>query len=209
MSTDATTASRVRRRGGPSKGDQREAAIVDATRRLLATKSVDELTVDAIAKAAGVSRTAFYFYFPTKQAVVAALLDGLWDQFGGTYGWLSTTGIDRAALLEHHRLVADVWREHLPVLSCTTGPSLDYPPLLDWADRARDRFVNGLAVKILRDRAAGVAPDGVDAHALAQMVFDLRDARMRVIATLGGAGFEQALADLTEGVLRVLYGAVD
>ncbi|GAA3549131.1 hypothetical protein GCM10022263_40070 [Nocardioides daeguensis] len=183
-------------------------AIVDAARGLLATKSVDELTVDAIAKAAGVSRTAFYFYFPTKQAVVAALLDELWDQFGGTYGWLDTTGVDRAALLEHHRLVAGVWRGHLSVLACTTGPSLDYPPLIEWADRARGRFVDGLAAKILRDRADGVAPEGVDARALAQMVFDLRDARMRVLATVGEAEIEQGLADLTEGVLRLLYGAV-
>ncbi|GAA4083748.1 TetR/AcrR family transcriptional regulator [Nocardioides kongjuensis] len=208
MSTDATTAGPVRRRGGPSKGDQREAAIVDATRRLLATKSVNELTVDAIAKAAGVSRTAFYFYFPTKQAVVADLLDGLWDRFGDSYGWLDTTGADRAALREHHRLVAEVWREHASILSCTTGPSLDYQPLLEWADRARARFVDGLAAKVLRDRAEGVAPGGVDAPALAQMVFDLRDARMRVVASADEAEVEQLLADLTEGVLRLLYGVV-
>jgi AcrR family transcriptional regulator len=208
MSTETAPTAPVRRRGGPSKGDQREAAIVDATRRLLGTKSVNELTVDAIAKAAGVSRTAFYFYFPTKQAVVADLLDGLWDRFGDSYGWLDTTGTDRDALLEHHRLVADVWCEHASILSCTTGPSLDYQPLLEWADRARARFVDGLAAKILRDRAAGLAPDGVEAHALAQMVFDLRDARMRVVATLDRADVEQTLADLTEGVLRLLYGAV-
>ena len=208
MSTETTAAAPVRRRGGPTKGDRREAAIGDATRRLLATTSVNELTVDAIAKAAGVSRTAFYFYFPTKQAVVADLLDGLWERFGDSYAWLDTTGRDRAALLDHHRLVADVWREHAAILSCTAGPSLDYQPLLEWADRARARFVDALAAKILRDRAEGVAPDGVDARALAQMVFELRDARMRVLATTQDTEVDQALADLTEGVLRLLYGVV-
>ncbi|HWU20390.1 MAG TPA: TetR/AcrR family transcriptional regulator [Nocardioides sp.] len=195
----------VRRRGGPTKGDQREHAILEATRTLLAGRNVNELTIDAIAKAAGVSRTAFYFYFPTKQAVVAALLDGLWEQFGSTHGWFDSEGADRAGLLEHHHLVARVWHEHLPILTCTTG-AVEYEPLIEWVERARTRLVTGLATKIQRDQDAGIAPTGVGATALAEMIADLRESRMRAIAELRGAAYDAGVADLTEVVLRIIYG---
>ncbi|GAB3856192.1 hypothetical protein GCM10028801_12970 [Nocardioides maradonensis] len=197
----------VRRRGGPTKGDQREQAIVEATRQLLAERSVNDLTIDAIAKAAGVSRTAFYFYFPTKQAVVAALLDGLWEQFGSTHGWFDSEGADRAGLLEHHHLVAAVWREHLPILTCTTG-AVEYEPLLDWVERAHTRLVTGLAAKIERDQSSGAAPTGLSPTALAEMISDLRDSRLRAIAQLRGKAYDAAVADLTEVVLRMIYGTV-
>ncbi len=196
----------VRRRGGPTKGDQREAAILEATRDLLADRSISDLTIDAIAKAAGVSRTAFYFYFPTKQAVLAAMLDGLWDQFGATHGWLASDGLDRDALLEHHRQVAQVWREHGAILTCTYSGTVDYEPVIDWVHRARGRLLDGLAEKIARDQAAGVALRGVEPPALAEMVVALRDARFRDIAGLPGAAREQALADLTDVVIRMVYG---
>jgi len=196
---------RVRRRGGPSKGDQREAQILAATRELLTDRGVNDLTIDAIAKAAGVSRTAFYFYFPTKQAVVAALLDGLWEQFGRTHGWFDSTGPDRAGLREHHRQVAEVWREHHATLTCTTG-FVDYEPLVDWVDRAHARFVAGLAAKVERDRRDGLAPAGPEPMAMAELVSDLRDARFRVIAQQTGAAFDRMVDDLTEVVLRMVYG---
>lgn len=201
-----TETARVRRRGGPTKGDQREAAILEATRDLLSERSMTDLTIDAIAKTAGVSRTAFYFYFPTKQAVLAALLDGLWDQFGATHGWLASDGLDREALLEHHHQVARVWQEHGAILTCTYSGTVDYEPIIDWVHRARGRLLGGLATKIARDQAAGVALRGVEPAALAEMVVALRDARFREIAALRGVARERALADLTDVIIRIVYG---
>ncbi|MDO7867970.1 TetR/AcrR family transcriptional regulator [Nocardioides jiangxiensis] len=204
MTTETTTP--VRRRGGPTKGDQREAQILEAARGLLSDRSVNDLTVDAIAKAAGVSRTAFYFYFPTKHAVVAAMLDGLWEEFGTTHAWLASTGPAPADLREHHRQTAAVWQEHREILTCTMGP-VGYEPLVEWVEKARARYDQALAAKIRRDRAAGLATDGIDADALADMVSDLRTARFRVMARLTGAELEKGLDELTEVVLRMVYGS--
>lgn len=203
MTTETTTP--VRRRGGPTKGDQREARILEATRALLGERSAGDLTVDAIAKAAGVTRTAFYFYFPTKHAVVAALLAELWDDFGASHGWFASSGPDRAGLREQHRIVAEVWQRHKEILVCARG-SVEYEPVLEWADRLHERFVAGVAGKIDRDRDAGLAPDGVPAEALAAMVWDVRDARFRAMTELPEAERERALDELTEVVLRMLYG---
>ncbi|WP_252841679.1 TetR/AcrR family transcriptional regulator [Actinoallomurus purpureus] len=197
----------VRRRAGQSKGDQREAQILEATRALLTDRGVNDLTIDGIAGAAGISRTTFYFYFPTKQAVVMALLEGLWDQFSATYQWLESSGPDATGLREHHRLAAEVWRDHRSILRCTTG-ALDYEPLVEWTERAHERFVTGLAAKIERDQAVGAAPLGVAPRALAEIVSDLRDKRFPDLAVRSGKSLEQGLEDLTEVVLRIVYGTV-
>ena len=51
-----------------------EEAILDAARAALAEKGFDALTMDSIARKAFVSRTAVYFYFPNKRAVVDRLI---------------------------------------------------------------------------------------------------------------------------------------
>jgi AcrR family transcriptional regulator len=65
---------RGRRTSRPS-GDDREAAILQTAERLLAERLLSEISVDDLAKGAGISRPTFYFYFPSKDAVLLTLLD--------------------------------------------------------------------------------------------------------------------------------------
>ena len=62
-----------RRRGRPSKGDLKEAAILDTAWHLLAEKPVTAITIEELAAGAGISRSSFYFYFDSRDAVVRAL----------------------------------------------------------------------------------------------------------------------------------------
>ncbi len=75
-SSSTTRAPRGRRAARPS-GDDREAAILATARQLLETKKFADISVDDLAKGAGISRPTFYFYFPSKDAVVLSLLDPL------------------------------------------------------------------------------------------------------------------------------------
>src|SRR3954466_140329 len=70
--TDA--APRGRRPARPS-GDDRELAILATAERLLAERTLSAVSVDALARGAGISRPTFYFYFPSKDAVLLTLLD--------------------------------------------------------------------------------------------------------------------------------------
>lgn len=70
----ATQASRGRRSARPS-GDDRELAILTTAERLLEDRPLTEISVDDLAKGAGISRPTFYFYFPSKEAVLLTLLD--------------------------------------------------------------------------------------------------------------------------------------
>ncbi|BBA95287.1 putative transcriptional regulator [Actinacidiphila reveromycinica] len=202
-----TTGGTVRRRDRPSKGALREERILDATRRLVTERSMADITIDDIAAAAGISRTSFYFYFPTKQAVLAALMEQVWERFGQTHGWFASSGPTRADLLDQLRRVAEMWQENSKVLACAMpgGFAVGYRPLEEFVGRAKQRFVDGLAEKIRRDRAAGLAPEGVDAAVLARMVAVVRDHRISEITDLPEEQREGALDELATVVLRMIY----
>jgi AcrR family transcriptional regulator len=67
-------AARGRRATRPS-GDDRELAILDTATRLLEQRPLHEISVDDLAKGAGISRPTFYFYFPSKDAVLMTLVE--------------------------------------------------------------------------------------------------------------------------------------
>src|ERR1700689_2715879 len=63
------------RRASRASGDERERAIMQTAEQLLEEPSLSEISVDDLARGAGISRSAFYFYFPSKAAVVLTLVD--------------------------------------------------------------------------------------------------------------------------------------
>jgi TetR/AcrR family transcriptional regulator, ethionamide resistance regulator len=70
----STRAPRGRRSTRPS-GDDREQAILATAQRLLEERAFADISVDDLAKGAGLSRPTFYFYFKSKEAVLLSLLE--------------------------------------------------------------------------------------------------------------------------------------
>src|SRR5215212_8486488 len=68
------TSARGRRAARPS-GDDRELAILATAERLLGERPLSAISVDDLARGAGISRPTFYFYFRSKDAVLLTLLD--------------------------------------------------------------------------------------------------------------------------------------
>jgi AcrR family transcriptional regulator len=56
-------------------GDDREQAILATAERLLEERALADISVDDLAKGAGISRPTFYFYFKSKEAVLLTLLE--------------------------------------------------------------------------------------------------------------------------------------
>ena len=71
--TDARPA-RGRRTRRPT-GDDRERTILETAEHLLEERPIHEISVDDLARGAGISRPTFYFYFPSKEAVLLTLLE--------------------------------------------------------------------------------------------------------------------------------------
>src|SRR5690625_4975585 len=73
-----TAANQIRthgRRPARPTGDDREAAILATAERLLEQKPLADISVDDLARGAGISRPTFYFYFKSKDAVLLSLLE--------------------------------------------------------------------------------------------------------------------------------------
>lgn len=66
--------SRGRRTSRPS-GDDRQSAILETAERLLGERGFHCISIDDLARGAGISRSSFYFYFASKEAVLLTLLD--------------------------------------------------------------------------------------------------------------------------------------
>jgi TetR/AcrR family transcriptional regulator, ethionamide resistance regulator len=74
--SSSTRGRRVRR----TTGDDREHAILATFEQLLAERSLHEISVDDLARGAGISRPTFYFYFSSKDAVLLTLLDRMVEE---------------------------------------------------------------------------------------------------------------------------------
>lgn len=81
-------ASRGRRTSRPS-GDDRELAILATAERLLEERPLVEISVDDLARGAGISRPTFYFYFPSKEAVLLTLFDRMMQEADTTFDGLA------------------------------------------------------------------------------------------------------------------------
>lgn len=56
--------------------DERRAEIIETARRLFAEQGFAATKISAIARDMGVSQGVFYYYFPSKEAVVDAIVEG-------------------------------------------------------------------------------------------------------------------------------------
>jgi len=70
--TDSAESARLARRERRRNRSRQE--ILDATREVLLRDGIGALTLDAVARQVGVSKTALYYYFPSKDALLFELL---------------------------------------------------------------------------------------------------------------------------------------
>ncbi len=54
--------------------------ILDALQHLLESKEIQEITVSEIAKTAGIGKGSIYYYFPSKEAILEALIQRNYEQ---------------------------------------------------------------------------------------------------------------------------------
>jgi TetR/AcrR family transcriptional regulator, ethionamide resistance regulator len=192
--------------------DARE-AILNATEALLANTALQDLSVAQIIAEAGISRATFYFYFGSKFAVVAALVQqSIEEIYAAAQPTLrSDPGPARiAALRQRIDNSADVWDTHRPVLGATVENWQVYPELgALWLEMIGG-LTNAITAEIVHERALGNCPPGPDARALAALLAWTTE---RCLYLLGKeymvAPKDRAacLDGLTQTWLHVMYGA--
>src|SRR5690606_15054921 len=150
-----------RRAAGPRKGEIRESQILDALERLLATKPFVELTIDDIARQAGLSRSALYFYFASKEAVLSALHQRTYESMARTTDPLVETGdASEPAMRAAIEQVCFNWRTHRHALRTFHETAMVSTEFGDQWRARLERHVQVLTGLIEQARAAGKAAPG-------------------------------------------------
>lgn len=151
-------APRGRRSTRPS-GDDRELAILATAERLLEERPLDDISVDDLAKGAGLSRPTFYFYFSSKDAVLLTLfeqviveadsaLEAMVANPPADVNALWRTGID---------VFVETFGAHRAV-SLAADAARTNKDLRDLWSRFMQKWVGHTAAVIEAERARGAAP---------------------------------------------------
>lgn len=165
--TSPTRPSRGRRSARPS-GDDREQAILETAERLLAERGLADVSVDDLAKGAGLSRPTFYFYFPSKEAVLLTLFERVVLEADA-----ALEALDSAPPTEPTHLL---WREGIRVFVETFGAhravslaanlARTNADIAELWSRFMQKWVEHTEAVIEFERSRGVAPVTVPARDL-------------------------------------------
>jgi AcrR family transcriptional regulator len=209
-SSTSTEAPLRRRRAVRVSADERERQILTTAEALLATRSLHQISVDDLASGAGLSRSAFYFYFASKEQVLLSLLDRLVeDQLSDERDSLRDLADDPQGVW---RLVLGAsferWSAHRGVLLATLEASAASAELRDVWSRLLARAVDRTAAAIEAERARGAAPPGVPSRDLAFCLNQMNEKVFEAIAAgAQPAVGQEATLDALVGIwLAALYG---
>ncbi|HEY3006103.1 MAG TPA: TetR/AcrR family transcriptional regulator [Kribbellaceae bacterium] len=198
------------RRRGPRKGDRTSQAILDTAEKLLAERDLSSITIDDLASGAGISRSAFYFHFESREAVLYLLADRvLAELFASAEVWTSRRGAEPADAVR--RAIAGnlaIWRKHGAVLRAAVQVR-ETDPVMEqfWADVAR-RFIGATAQQIEADRELGIAlPGPPSAKQLAGALVAMNDETFYHQSKARKSGDREVVETLTAVWLRAVYGS--
>lgn len=122
MRAEPTVRHQSRRSVQLAKGDQRELSLLDSAERLVREGRFAKASVADLAASAGISRAAFYFYFASKEDLLASVLDRAVRGFNATIRDVlePRAGVDAAtALRASVDAAAELWWDHSAVLIAT------------------------------------------------------------------------------------------
>ncbi|MEU7748197.1 helix-turn-helix domain-containing protein [Nonomuraea sp. NPDC049158] len=208
MSAKRTAHSARRSGAAPAAAELRE-RIMSATRELLRERRFDALSVADILTAAEVSRASFYFYFPSKQAVLGELVRAAVTQGQqAAQPWIDGQQDPAAALRAGVSDGARLWRANAGVLMAIVESwGSDDGLRALWLEQM-DLFTEAAAVRIRSDPEALRQLGDADVRAVAASLTWLGE-RLYYLAAAGVPPFdnEQVLIDvLTNAWTAMLYG---
>jgi AcrR family transcriptional regulator len=210
--TPAAPAPKARgRRGTRASGDDRERAILETAERLLEERSLSEISVDDLAKGAGISRPSFYFYFPSKDAVVLTIIDRLVAATAGSREealQALAEGDPRAGLRQS---LADLYAafrsRRAVVLAAAELRTTNEEARALWAE-VMEGWVADVTAVIEVERARGAAPPGEPARDLAIALVQMNErAQYATFADESPSLEDDRVLDVLVDIwLRAIYG---
>lgn len=202
------------RRAARASGDDRERAILETTERLLEERPLSEISVDDLAKGAGISRPTFYFYFPSKDAVVLTIIDRLVAAAAGSREEALATmakGDLRAGLRQALDDLYGAFRSRRAVTLAAAELRMRNPEARTlWAE-VMEGWVADVTAVIEAERARGAAPPGEPARDVAIALVQMNERVQYATFADEEPSLEQdrVLDVLVDIWLRAIYGTAE
>ena len=207
--TPVTRSRRTRR----VSGDERERAILATFEDLLQERALHEISIDDIARGAGISRPTFYFYFASKEAVLLSLLERMLVEANARRGdpFERLPEDPAAGVRESLTAYFDVFRAHRAVSLAGADAAATSTEVREVWGQIMEAWVQETEAAIKAERGRGAAPAGLAARDLAVALLLMNE---RVFHT-AFAGHAPAVAEddvvdvLVSVWLRSIYGSTD
>jgi AcrR family transcriptional regulator len=134
-----------------------QAAVLGATEQLLAEGATyADLNIERIATRAGISRTAFYFYFADKRELLMRLTEDVTDElYTQADIWYSGSGDPEAEIHEALMNIARLYEEHGPLLRAIIEVSTYDEEVAVFWRTLLGRFIEASRTRIIVEQEAG------------------------------------------------------
>ena len=202
------------RRATRASGDDRQRAILETAERLLEERPLGELSVDDLAKGAGISRPTFYFYFPSKDAVVLTIIDRLVAAAAGSREQALATlaqGDPRTGLRQGlEDLYAAFRSRRAVVLAAAELRTTNEEARALWSE-VMEGWVADVTAVIEAERGRGAAPPGQPARDLAIALVQMNERVQYATFAAESPSLEddRVLDVLVDIWLRAIYGTAE
>ena len=156
-------------RGSRTRRATVRAALCAALLELVDRTPFKDISVDDIARAAGIKRSAFYVYFSDKQdLLVAAAADAAEALYSEADRWWHGEGPPERRLKEALRGMAELYEQHAGLLRVATEVSTyDDEVRVFWRGLG-ERFIEATETHLRSEQAAGRVPSALEPRATAE-----------------------------------------
>ena len=189
-----------------TRGDERRGALLAALEQHLEWSSLDDINIADISRRAGVTRSAFYFYFENKAAAVGALYEEMYADGFGAAEVLGGEGALRDRISSAIRAIVHGWAHRTHLYRAILDARASSPAVRDQWDAFQATYVDGVADVIGDERAGGVAPRGPPAHGVAPALLDLNDRTLERVVRAPSADLDGRVEALVHVWLSSIYG---
>lgn len=173
-------------------------------------KKFADISVDDLAKGAGLSRPTFYFYFPSKDAVLLALMEPLIQQADkGFDGAIENLPSDpRRAFREGISTFFNSFGSHAVVARAGTEALATSTNVRAVWSAFMQKWIDQTAALIEAERARGAAPDTLPARDLATSLNLMNERTMTatLVAEQGSVAQDRIVETLAHIWLTSIYG---
>lgn len=181
--------------------------IIDSMLSLSSQRPFAELTIDEMARGAGLSRSAFYFYFRDKHEILRAATEGAAEElYAEAERWWAGREEPQLSVPETLADVASVYGSHAVVLRIATEVSTYDEEVRQFWRSLVERFVTATAEHLDREQTRGRVRPDLDPRSTAEALVWMLERCCYVYLGRGERTTEEVVEAIAPIWLTVLYG---